>query len=53
VCGLTAVLDHPIVLIVRALVLATYAWEGLAMMAGQDLLTNPIFGFVLSGCGSA
>jgi hypothetical protein len=27
-------------------VLATYAWAGLAMMAGQDLLTNPIFGFV-------
>jgi hypothetical protein len=45
--GLTAVLDHPIVrLIARLLVLATYAWAGLAMMAGQDLLTNPIFGFV-------
>jgi hypothetical protein len=45
--GLTAVVDHPIVrLIARALVLATYAWAGLAMMAGQDLLTNPIFGFV-------
>ena len=45
--GLTAVLDHPIVrLVARLLVLATYAWAGLAMMAGQDLLTNPIFGFL-------
>jgi hypothetical protein len=45
--GLTAVVDHPIVrLVARGLVLATYAWAGLAMMAGQDLLTNPIFGFV-------
>ena len=43
----TAVVDSPVVkLIARALVLATYAWAGLAMMAGQDLLTNPIFGFV-------
>jgi hypothetical protein len=45
--GLTAVIDHPVVqVIARALVLATYAWAGLAMIAGQDLLTNPIFGFV-------
>jgi hypothetical protein len=45
--GLTAVVDHPVVrLIARGLVLATYLWAGLAMMAGQDLLTNPIFGFV-------
>jgi hypothetical protein len=45
--GLTAVVDSPVVqLIARALVLATYVWAGLAMMAGQDLLTNPIFGFV-------
>jgi hypothetical protein len=45
--GVTAVVDHPIVrLIARGLVLATYAWAALAMMAGQDLLTNPIFGFV-------
>jgi hypothetical protein len=45
--GLTAVVDGPVVqLIARALVLATYAWAGLAVMAGQDLLTNPIFGFV-------
>ena len=43
----TAVVDSPLVqLIARALVLATYAWAVLAMMAGQDLLTNPIFGFV-------
>src|SRR5215216_1274429 len=45
--GLTAVVDNPVVLLIaRALVLATYAWAGLAMLAGQDLLTNPIFGFV-------
>jgi hypothetical protein len=45
--GLTAVVDHPLVrLIARVLVLATYLWAGLAMMAGQDLLTNPTFGFV-------
>jgi hypothetical protein len=45
--GLTAVIDHPVVQVTaRALVLATYAWAGLAMIAGQDLLTNPIFGFV-------
>jgi hypothetical protein len=45
--AVTAVVDHPIVrLIARVLVLATYAWAALAMMAGQDLLTNPIFGFV-------
>jgi hypothetical protein len=44
---LTAFVDNAIVrLIARALVLATYAWAALAMMAGQDLLTNPIFGFV-------
>jgi hypothetical protein len=45
--GVTAVVDNPIFqLIARILVLATYAWAGLAMMAGQDFLTNPIFGFV-------
>ena len=26
--------------------LAVYAWGAMAMMVGQDLLTNPIFGFV-------
>ena len=42
--GLTTVLDHPIVqIIARLLVLATYAWAGLAMIAGKDLLTNSIF----------
>ena len=46
------VFDHPIVqIIARALVFATYAWAGLAMMAGQDLLTNPIFGFLLVWMG--
>ena len=45
--GLTVVVDNPVItLIARALVLATYAWAGFAMMVGQDLLTNPIFGFV-------
>jgi hypothetical protein len=44
---LTTVVDHPVTrLVARAVVLAAYAWAGLAMMAGQDLLTNPIFGFV-------
>ena len=33
-------------LVARAVILAVYLWAGLAMMAGQDLLTNPIFGFV-------
>ena len=41
---LTAVVDHPITrLVARAVVLAAFVWAGLAMMAGQDLLTNPIF----------
>jgi hypothetical protein len=44
---LTAVVDNPVVrLVARAVVLAGFVWAGLAMMAGQDLLTNPIFGFV-------
>ncbi len=44
---LTAVVDHRITrLVTRAVVLAAYAWAGLAIMAGQDLLTNPAFGFV-------
>ena len=39
--------DHPVTrLVARLLVLAAYAWAGLALMAGQDLLTNPVFGFV-------
>ena len=45
--GLTRVVDHPATrLVARLLVLAAYAWAGLALMAGQDLLTNPVFGFV-------
>jgi hypothetical protein len=45
--GLTAFVDHPVTrLVARAAVLAAYVWAGLAMMAGQDLLTNPSFGFV-------
>ena len=54
--GLTAVVDHPIVrLIARGLVLATYAWAALAMMAGQDLLTNPIYAgaYVFGRTGSS
>jgi hypothetical protein len=44
---LTAVVDHRITrLVARAVVLAAYAWAGLAIMAGKDLLTNPAFGFV-------
>jgi hypothetical protein len=44
---LTAVVDHPITrLVARVVVLAAYVWAGLALMAGQDLLTNPVFGFV-------
>jgi hypothetical protein len=44
---LTTVVDHPITrLVARVVVLAAYVWAGLALMAGQDLLTNPAFGFV-------
>ena len=44
---LTAVLDNRgFRLVVRLVVLAVYAWAAMAMMAGKDLLTNPIFGFV-------
>ena len=44
---LTRVVDHPGTrLAARLLVLAAFAWAGLALLAGQDLLTNPIFGFV-------
>ena len=45
--GLTRAVDHRATrLVARLLVLAAYAWAGLALLAGQDLLTNPIFGFV-------
>lgn len=30
----------------RLLVLALYAWVGLALVGGEDRLTNPVFGFV-------
>jgi hypothetical protein len=44
---LTRVIDHPATrLVARLLVLATYSWAGMALIAGADLLTNPIFGFV-------
>jgi hypothetical protein len=44
---LSRVVDHPATRwTVRLLVLAAYAWAGLALLAGKDLLTNPIFGFV-------
>ena len=45
--GLTRVVDHrPPALLARLLILAAYGWAGLALLAGPDLLTNPIFGFV-------
>ncbi len=44
---LTRIIDHPAVRrTARLLVLAVYAWAAMALMLGQDLLTNPIFGFV-------
>lgn len=45
--GLQRIVDHRVVrLIASILVLALYGWVGLAMFAGQDRLTNPVFGFV-------
>jgi hypothetical protein len=44
---LTRLVDAPLTRAVAQLVvLAVYAWAALALMAGQDLLTNPAFGFV-------
>ena len=44
---LTAVLNRPAVgWAARLPVLALYAWVGLALAAGEDRLTNPVFGFV-------
>jgi hypothetical protein len=44
---LTSVVDHSVVRwAARLLVLAAFAIAALAVMAGQDRLTNPIFGFV-------
>ena len=45
--GLTRMIDHPWVRRpARWLVLALYAWAAMALILGQDLLTNPVFGFV-------
>lgn len=47
--GLTRLVDHGgSRLTVQLLVLAVYAWAALALFAGKDLLTNPIFGFVFA-----
>ncbi len=44
---LTRFVDRPAVMLVaRLVVLAVYLWAALAITAGQDLLTNPVFGFV-------
>jgi hypothetical protein len=46
---LTAIVDNPGVrLAARLLILATFGWAALALLAGKDLLTNPIFGFVFA-----
>ncbi|HET7476489.1 MAG TPA: hypothetical protein VFJ97_10785 [Dermatophilaceae bacterium] len=45
--ALTAVVDHPgFRWGARAAVLTVYVWSGMALVAGKDLLTNPVFGFV-------
>ncbi|MGI8456733.1 MAG: hypothetical protein ACR2LI_01280 [Propionibacteriaceae bacterium] len=45
--GLTRWCDHPATRwVARLVVLALYAWVGLALFAGEDLLINPVFGFV-------
>ena len=44
---LTRIVDHPAFRpVARLVVLAVYLWAGLALFAGKDLLTNPVFGFV-------
>jgi hypothetical protein len=44
---LTAIIDNRVVrLVARLLILALYGWAALALLAGKDLLTNPIFGYV-------
>ncbi len=46
---LTRLVDHRAVrLLLRLIVLVVYGWAALALFAGQDLLTNPIFGFVFA-----
>ncbi|MGI3784299.1 MAG: hypothetical protein ACRYG2_26365, partial [Janthinobacterium lividum] len=45
--GLTRLVDAPGTRAVsRVLVLVLFAWVALALLAGRDLLTNPVFGFV-------
>jgi hypothetical protein len=45
--GLTRLVDHPVTRgVAQLLVLLTYAWAAMALLFGQDLLTNPVFGFV-------
>lgn len=45
----TRVVDNRVVrAVARGAVLALFAWVGLAMWAGKDLLTNPTFGFVFA-----
>jgi hypothetical protein len=45
--GLTRFVDHPATrTVAQLLVLLTYAWAAMALLLGQDLLTNPVFGFV-------
>lgn len=47
--GLTRLLDAPALrLLARSVVLALYLWAALALVAGKDLLTNPVFGFVFA-----
>lgn len=44
---LTRVVDAPTTrTLARVLVLVLFAWVALALFAGRDLLTNPVFGFV-------
>ncbi|MGO1971497.1 MAG: hypothetical protein ACTH2Q_00925 [Propionibacteriaceae bacterium] len=44
---LTALVDHRAFrLVAKVAVLGLYLWVGMALVAGQDLLTNPVFGFV-------
>jgi hypothetical protein len=45
--GLTRLVDHRATrAVAQLLVLLTYAWAAMALLLGQDLLTNPVFGFV-------
>ena len=43
----TRLVDSPVTrAVAQGLVLLTYAWAAMALFLGQDLLTNPVFGFV-------